>query len=64
MIRKTLSAPATLLAASAILVFLLDRWLTAQFDDSRAALLVSILMITGFGSFLSIAGQVHARNRS
>ena len=58
------AASAALLAASATLVLLLDRWLTAQLDDPRAALLVSTLMIIGFVSFLSVAGQVHGRHRS
>ena len=57
-------APAVLLVVSAALVLLLDRWLTAQFDDGRAALLVSILMTTGFASFLSMVGHPHARSRS
>lgn len=58
--RSALVAAAPLLAIGgigALLVILLDRWLTAQLDDPLGALLLSILMTTGFASFLSVAGH-------
>ena len=62
---RTMTAPLLAIGTiSVVLVLLLDGWLTAQLDDPRAAFLVSVLMVTGFMSFLSIAGHPHARSRS
>jgi uncharacterized protein (DUF2147 family) len=59
-------ATATLLAVTAISatpVLLVDRWLAAQLDDQLGALMLSILMTTGFVSFLCVAGHPHGGNR-
>ena len=61
--RTAMAALLAMGAIGAVLVILLDRWLSTQLDDPLGALIISILVTTGFVSFLSVAGHPHGGRR-